>query len=355
MQSGRARSAALPSWRAVGPGRPASGYAGGVKRIRNLPSRAALQLLALLLAPLATATSGGLAAPEPCAEPHPGRTPIVSPHAGAVASSVECRDIPLADVSAGPPGRAPVARLASLAGEASAQAPGGASRPLACGDAVSAGERVVTGAGSSAGLLVGDVLAQLGAESAVTVGLTHEATADLSLERGGLRIIDPRPGVVAVPARVAALGAELRIAGNDAEARVVSSAQGDYALLCEWDAPLRVATAAGEAVAARGSCIVAKPGEALAGATPQTTRIAALEGSCDPAPPLEPLTHLEPLPPTGAGPPGGAPPLPTPIARSPRSPCDNPGAACALGTTVVEQEPTTHGFPGGKGSFPGCD
>ena len=80
-------------------------------------------------------------------------------------------------------------------------------------------------------------------------------------------------------------------------------------------------------------------------------RIAALEGSCDPGPPLETAIHLVPPPPTGSGPPEWMPP-PVPLDPAPRSSCDNPGAGC-LTSIVIENDPTDSSFGGQQGTFPG--
>lgn len=241
----------------------------------------------------------------------------------------------------------PVGHVASLTGRASAAAPGADPRALACGDPVCAGDRISTAADSSAGLLIGDVLAQLDASSRARVGHTPDAVADVSLEQGGVRVVDPRDA--GAPARLTAAGAQARIVGNDAEAHVLAEKAGTYALLCEWDAPLEVTRGRERAVAAPGGCLVAKPSEPLYRAGGHEERIAALGGTCDSGPPL--ALHLTPLPLVAAGPPGG-PPLPRVSPLPPRSPCDNPGVVCG-GVTVVEQDPTTGPFPGGTGTFPG--
>ena len=117
-------------------------------------------------------------------------------------------------------GCTPVGHVASLSGSATAHLPGAAARSIACGDAICAGDSVTTGAASSAGLLVGDVLTQLDADSTARIGMTPESAVDVQLARGGVRMIDPSSGDA--PARLSAVGAQGRVAGNDAEGYVLS-------------------------------------------------------------------------------------------------------------------------------------
>lgn len=124
-------------------------------------------LLVGLLGPAAPAlavdTYPGLAPPGPCAEPRPRATP-------------------------GPVAGQPVAWVVSLTGTASAQRPGAAPRPLQCGDALYAGERVVTGAASSVAVIFEDAQAPLG-----VAGDGEAATID--------------PGAGAIASNAAAAGA----------------------------------------------------------------------------------------------------------------------------------------------------
>ena len=209
----------------------------------------------------------------------------------------------------------PVGHVASLTGSADAAGPGG-TRSLACGDTLCEGDSVTTAAGS----------------------------ADVQLARGGVRVIDPSSGDA--PARLAALGADAAVVGNDAEGHVLSEKAGAYALLCEWDEPLTVARGPQSAVAGPGECVVAKPSEPLYTAPGHPGRIPALKDTCDPPLAISPLGHLDPLPPIAGGPPTG-PPLPEFPPFPPPSPCDQPGVGCVEPPGLDEQKPTDDQFPGG--------
>jgi hypothetical protein len=241
----------------------------------------------------------------------------------------------------------PVGHVASLTGSATAQRPGAAARPIACGDAICAGDSVTTGAASSAGLLVGDVLTQLDADSTARIGMTPESTVDVELARGGVRMIDPSSGDA--PARLSAGGAHGRVAGNDAEGYVLAEKAGHFAMLCEWDEPLPVSRGAQTATADPGECVVAKRDEPLYLAPGHPERIAALTDSCNPTLAIAP--PLDPLPIVSAGPPGEGPALPEVPLFPPPSPCDVPGVGCS-GATLEEQPPGEDPFPGGGGFQP---
>jgi hypothetical protein len=258
-------------------------------------------------------------------------------------------DLEAEPVEAAAAGCTPVGHVASLTGSATAQSPGAAPRGVACGDAICAGDSVTTGSASSAGLLVGDVLTQLDADSTARIGTTPESAVDVELAQGGVRMIDPSSGDA--PARLTAGGAQARVAGNDAEGYVLAEKAGQYAMLCEWDEPLQVSRGPQTATADPGECVVAKPGEPLYGAPGHPARIAALMDSCNPDFAISP--PLDPLPVVAAGPPGEGPELPDVPLFPPPSPCDVPGVGCTGGPTLEEQPPSEGPFPGGGGSFPG--
>jgi hypothetical protein len=258
----------------------------------------------------------------------------------------------LACVAAAPAAQAEtpdvVGQVAATHGSAVAERDGHAPRPLACGDPVHQGERIVTADGSRVGVLLGDVLAQLGGNSRVAVGRTAQDTADLELERGELRVIDPREG--GPSARLAVLGNEARIAGNDAEAYVFAEKTGRYAMLCEWDAPLEVARGGAVLTAGPGACVISKSREPLYTARAHDKRIAAPGADrCDFGPVVAALDLFTPFD-VAAGPPGVGPELPAVFGGFVRSACDNPGSGCAA---VAEAPPGGGGFPGGGGQLPG--
>ena len=117
----------------------------------------------------------------------------------------------------------PIGQVTSLVGAARASGPGG-DRALACGDTVYVGDTVTTGLASSAGILMGDVLARIEAASALEIGRTNEGTPDATLSRGRVRVIDARDG--GAPARLSARTIGVEIAGNDMEAYLLSEKVG---------------------------------------------------------------------------------------------------------------------------------
>jgi hypothetical protein len=255
----------------------------------------------------------------------------------------------------------PVGHVTSLVGDVRASGPGGADRALACGDPVFAGDTVTTGSGSSAGILMDDVLARVDAESALTVSRTAAAAPDAQLDRGRVRVIDARDA--GEPARLGARNAEMRVAGNDAEAYVLSEKVGPYAMFCEWDAPLAVSRGAETKQADPLHCVIAKDAEPLYVANAHDERIPATGGpECpDLAGLTDPGSHFSPVDTrdVAAGPPGGAwSNLAGGIDGPGRDACGDPGSGCAFtsGTpgVIVIDEPPPGGDPQpGAGGFGG--
>jgi hypothetical protein len=258
----------------------------------------------------------------------------------------------------------PVGHVTTLWGDVVAERPGAPPRPLHCRDAVYQGERLVTADDSRVGVLLGDVLARLGEGSALRVGRTAHAAADVSLEQGAVRVVDPRDA--GATARLAVLDAKAKVLGNDAEAYVFSEKTGAYAMLCEWDAPLAVGRADESAVAQPGKCVIAKGSEPLYLADAHEERLGPpAQDACALGPVIGSLDlHLSPAD-VAAGPLLGpwsdrASGLEFPS----RSPCDEPGSGCALGVApqdfsddsliVVEPPVVLDGLdiPGGGDAFP---
>jgi hypothetical protein len=188
-----------------------------------------------------------------------------------------------------------VGQVAALSGNVVAQRSGEPPRPLGCRDTVYQGEWVVTSKGSHAGILLGELLAHVGERSALRVGLTPSATADMILETGAVRVIDPRD-----------TGALAQLAVLDAEEK---------------------------AAADPGKCVIAKPSEPLYLADAHDQRLGTpAEDACPLGPVIGALDqHLSPAD-VAAGPP--QPPwssAPTGPARPPRSPCEPSAAGCARG------------------------
>jgi len=236
-------------------------------------------------------------------------------------------------------------QVTSVSGQATAAREGGTPRNLACGDSVYPGETITTTPGSSVGMLLGpDLLAQVGENSALRLGTTPAGTADTTLQRGTVRVIDAREG--AAPARLAAGTAAARIEGGDTEAYVLAEKAGGYAMFCEWEAPLDVSRGNESRTASPTQCVIAKPHEPLYLADAHQDRLAALPDACAPAnfAALGPHFPAIAARDVAAG--------PAPFSMSPadlpgleREACEDPGATCA-GVRFDEEPPGGGEFPG---------
>lgn len=246
---------------------------------------------------------------------------------------------------------APLGQVAAVAGQPNAVGAEGAPRALVCGDGVYGGDRITTDASSRVGLLVGDALAYVGEGSDVSVA----ADGTLHLHAGKLRMVDPIGDEIA--GRIAAVDAETRIRGNDAEAYVVKEKIGRYAMLCEWDEPLPVTRGEEEKVAQPGECVIAKPGEPLYTAKTHDERIGDLgEDHCPFGDvPTRDLADRLPLLDVAAVPPDFDPVPPVSPGLPVLDPCDNPGSGCGAAATsapvtvIIEPDPGTGGIPGVPG------
>ena len=114
------------------------------------------------------------------------------------------------------------------------------------------------------------------------IGRTAENTPSARLLAGKVRMIDPRDE--GAPAQLAALDADARVKGNDAEAYIFSEKVGPYAMMCEWDDPLPVSRGSESKTADPGECVIAKPKEPLYTANAHDQRIPALAQECAPRP-----------------------------------------------------------------------
>jgi hypothetical protein len=242
-------------------------------------------------------------------------------------------------------GAAVAGRVTAVDGAASAQQPGQEPRALHCGDPVYTDDRLDTAEGAQLGVLLGDVLAQLPAESRLQLGRTADLTPDVRLERGGVRLIDPRDaGAVGY---LAALDARAEVMGNDVEGYIFSEKIGPYAMLCEWDAPLHVSRNDERALAAPGNCVIATQREPLYVAQAHDKRIPALAAQvCEIDPGAlaalagDPARHLTPAAVAAAGPLAGAAGAgfgessPSAVDVVAPSPCDSPGSGCASGISM---------------------
>jgi hypothetical protein len=239
-------------------------------------------------------------------------------------------------------------RVTALTGHVVAERDGEPPRTLHCRDRVYRGERIVTSESARIGVLTDDVYAHLAERSALRLDRTPAESTDMTLEVGGVRVIDPR--AAGSRARLAALDAAAQVAGNDAEAYIFVEKTGPYAMLCEWDAPLPVARKGEEAVADPGKCVIAKPAEPLYLASAHDERLASPgEDACPLGPVIGSLDqHLSPADVAAA-------PLAAPwsgVAASPtdarRNACDTPGSTCAS-IVVIQPPPIGGGFPGAGG------
>lgn len=237
-----------------------------------------------------------------------------------------------------------VGHVATLHGVALAERPGEEPRELHCRDAIYDGDRITTSADGRVGLLVDELMTQLGEDSALLV--KRSDAPDLVLERGAVRVIDPRQD--GGQARLAALDADALILGNDLEAYLLDEKTGGFAMLCEWDAPLPVARGPEARLASPGECVIAKPLEPLYGARAHDERL-PVDDAC-PRPPMLSALELSPEDAPVAPLPGPWSDVPSFAELPGRSPCDTPGSGCNSGY----ESPAAGGeVPGGSGTFTG--
>lgn len=258
-----------------------------------------------------------------------------------------------------------VGQVTSTSGDVRAIGPDGAERTLSCGDDIYDGDTLATGKSSNVGVLSGAYLTQVPDSSAVLFGQTGEGAPDATLKRGKVRIIDVRDG--GGTARLAAADAAVRVVGNDAEAYLLAEKLGDYAMFCEWDAPLDVVRRDEQKLADPEQCVIAKPHEPLYVADAHEERIAPSELETCP-PDLGALATTDHFAPIASRDVAAGPPaiewsnLAPPPAPPPYNPCEFPGGACGgfAGTTpagiitVSEPTPGTGPRPGSP-VFPGAN
>jgi hypothetical protein len=240
-----------------------------------------------------------------------------------------------------------VGRVTAVAGEATAQQPGGA------------GDTLRTGRDSHIGLQQGDIATHLDASSQLVVGSTPQNTASDRLLAGKVRMIDPRDS--GDPAQLSVLAADAHVQGNDAEGYIFSEKVGPYAMLCEWDKPLPVTRGNEAKTAEPNHCVIAKPKEPLYTANAHDARIPALAQECAPGPDLaslnSPLRHLTaedvaaPGPPPGTNIAGFGDVNPAGAALPAYTSCELQGV-CSPKIPLIVTEPAP--IPGCNGA-PGCN
>jgi hypothetical protein len=200
-------------------------------------------------------------------------------------------------------------------------------RPLACGESVRSGDRVLTDAGSVVAFEAQGSFAQLAPESALDVGLASDGGLDLRLARGSVRVVDPETATG--PDRRLSTSELASVGRGDTEA--FADASGTR--ICEWGQELQVGPAgraAGQTLAV-GSCI----GGGLATSASQGVVVSVAEGAyCELA-----VGGLSPI--DVAGGPGGPvfpgiDPLPPVMPSCQAGACTNNGES---GIPVVESPP----------------
>lgn len=145
--------------------------------------------------------------------------------------------------------------VVAVRGEITGALAGEAERPLTCGDVIREGERLTTGEASRVAVLSGDVYAQLFVTSAARFATGADGRRELVLERGRMRVIDPRRGSELEPVRVTTPRAGASAAGNDVDAYVLGPAAVRNSMVCAEGVDLEVARRD-----ARGRSLTARPG-----------------------------------------------------------------------------------------------
>ena len=236
-------------------------------------------------------------------------------------------------------GDAQVGQVVAVSGAAHAQAPGGASRALACDDPLRGCEELVTEPGASLAFLSGDVLVRVGGGSRVALA-GSEGAPNLFVHDGSVRTTDGRS---AGAAPVKLVTRDLAASASGADAELTTTASGP-SQLCAHEGSAVVDAGASSRTLATGQCLAAQSGGVASFAAASDPALGleapgfcsfevALDDSLSPgdvaAPPLDIV-------------PGG-----DPAGDVPRDPCDEPGAGC-------------NGPAGGDGRFddpdpvPGC-
>ena len=277
-----------------------------------VPAAAALALAALPLAALADGAG-------PIRKPHASEAP--APRAAERGACV-------------PSG--PLGQVASLSGDVRAVAPDGASRTLACDDPVSACDQLVTGPGSSVSVLFGDAVAQVGPDS--QVGVSARPAPELALERGAVRVVDPRDEAAE---RVQLYTPQLSASTGRGDAELTRD--GDAVRLCALDEPVVALARDGATTVPAGGCLATQPGGGLQSAPAGAPSVAL----GDPASCPFHVAGLPGLTPPVAAPPPAGPGI-DPFDAPGRDSCDTPGSGCAAVCQICEDpDPGTGcGFPG---------
>lgn len=249
----------------------------------------------------------------------------------------------------------PIGTVTEVRGSAVSTNSAGSERVLRQNDAVRAGDRIVTRAGSQVGLLLGTYYAGLDETTELAiVGLEDGGAPSVKLIKGHVRLID---GDGAGGAVLDTPGLRIADAGADAEGFAFGEKSWLVSMGCARGAAgsaerLMDGRPTGERLAApSGDCIVSKPGEGLYTANATHDPLPLLTGT----PPRaadglagDPRGRFgDPLPPVAFGLPGVTPPIstapPTLLATAgplaaPRLPCDV-GGGCGTAPMPMPTPP----------------
>lgn len=115
-------------------------------------------------------------------------------------------------------------------------------RPLACGESIHGGERVITGAGSAVAFEMQKTRVQVAADSELRVATDASDAPDLVLLHGRVRVVDPDDAIA--PGRRLATADLVSTGRGDTEAIARS---GERGAICEYARPLALKPAGGGA------------------------------------------------------------------------------------------------------------
>jgi len=223
-----------------------------------------------------------------------------------------------------------VGLVVGLRGFATATAPGREPRRLQCLDVIHDDEVVNTSEGSRVSVLIGDVYAQMFVFSEARFALTSDGGAQLFLDQGRMRVIDPRTAGDVPDIEMTTPRARASFRANDIDAYVLAPMGDSNAMICSERVDLhvhRTDAAGGSLGVSLGECVVASKDNGTYNAKIPSERIGLREADdCE--------VELGSVPARFAGIDVASPPLPegidlpTTIDILPRRPCDDPGAGC---------------------------
>lgn len=250
-----------------------------------------------------------------------------------------------------------VGHVVSVSGTAYAEAPGGARRALACGDAVRAGDVITTGEDGRVGVLADDVYTQIDSSSVARFDRAADQAPDVALQKGRARLFGSSTDAAArhhfeTPQATSSTSS----AGGDTEGYVLSEKAGAYSMLCEWGKPLDVKRIGkpDALVANPGQCAIAKPREPLYTAKAHAERIPlAGEAACPAGELIGKASDRFNVADVSAPPPPGSGIRPPAIDNGrPDQPCQVASCLGGHGLRVIESPAGGGGIPGVPGPVP---